>query len=95
VHLVGAAFAIAYFKFRWNLGNVTARFSSWGDRAKTARARRRFRIHDPDKDWKQDQEADRILDKVNREGMDSLTSKEKRALEEYSRRVRKKRGSSG
>jgi hypothetical protein len=57
------------------------------------KSRPKLKIHDPERDdpnRKQDEEADRILDKVNREGMESLTSKERRILEEYSRRMRKK-----
>ena len=38
----------------------------------------------------EDAEADRILDKVAREGMDSLSRKERRILENYSRRMRQK-----
>ncbi len=91
VHLVGALFAILYFKSGLRLDRLFPGFGELRDKMRMTRAKRRFKIHDPDKDRKQDQEADRILDKVNREGMDSLTAKEKRALAEYSRRMREKR----
>ncbi len=91
VHLVGAAFAICYYRFGWNIGRLMPR--GGGIRSATSRLKPRpkLRIHDPDRRYeKQDEEADRILEKVSREGMDSLTSKERRVLEDYSRRMRQK-----
>ena len=38
-----------------------------------------------------EQEADRLLDKVHREGTGSLTDEERRTLEDYSRKMREKR----
>jgi hypothetical protein len=93
VHLVGAAFAIAYFRFGWNLGRVFP----GGERLRGGwpkfRRRPKLRVHDPEPEQryhKEDEEADRILDKVSREGMDRLTNKERRILESYSRRMRQK-----
>jgi len=91
VHLVGAAFAVCYFRFRWNIGRLLP--GSGGTRLSMPRLKRRpkLKIHDPDKLYeKKDEEADRLLEKVSRDGMDSLTSKERRILEEYSRRMRQK-----
>lgn len=91
VHLVGAAFALCYFRFGWNIGRLLP--GSDGSRFSSPRFKRRpkLKIHNPDKRHeKQDEEADRILEKVGREGMDGLTSKERRILEEYSRRMRQK-----
>lgn len=91
VHLVGAIFAMCYFRFRWNLGRLLP--GSGGKRFTLSRLKPRpkLKIHDPDKrHQKQDEQADRILEKVSREGMDSLTSKERRILEDYSRRMRQK-----
>jgi membrane associated rhomboid family serine protease len=91
VHLVGAAFAICYFYFGWNIGRLLP--GGGGIRSAASRLKRRpkLKIHDPDQRYeKQDEAADRILEKVSREGMDSLTSKERRILEEYSRRMRQK-----
>lgn len=93
VHLVGAAFAIAYFRFGWNLGRLTPNLGRLGSGVPRVKRRPKLKIHDPDRDdgsSKKDDEADRILEKVNREGMDSLSSKERRILEDYSRRMRKK-----
>jgi len=91
VHLVGAAFAICYYRFGWNIGRMLP--GSGGTRFSLSRLKPRpkLKIHDPDERYeKQDEEADRLLEKVGREGMDSLTSKERRALEDYSRRMRQK-----
>ncbi len=91
VHLVGAAFAICYYRFGWNIGRLLPGSGGGGFSAPRLKRRPKLKIHDPDGQYeKQDEEADRILAKVNREGMDSLTSKERRILEEYSRRMRKK-----
>jgi hypothetical protein len=95
VHLVGAAFAIAYYRFGWNLGRILPS-PAWlgGGRPKFKfRRRPKLKLHDPDAEDhynEQDDQADRILEKVNREGMDSLSRKERRILEDYSRRMRQK-----
>jgi hypothetical protein len=99
VHLVGVVFATGYFWLGWN-------FSRWSPEAfreglrwprlrwpLSGRSKPSLRIHDPlDKERQQEEEADRILAKVGREGMESLTPQERRILEEYSRRVRNRRG---
>jgi hypothetical protein len=88
VHLVGAAFAFAYYRFGWNLGKWTPRIplpAAWFKR------RPRLKVHDPDASLGAiDDAADQILEKVNREGIESLTSRERRILEDYSRRMRQK-----
>jgi membrane associated rhomboid family serine protease len=97
VHLVGAAFAICYFKFGWRIGRVIPDFNlmaplSWA--GSLLKSRPKLRVHDPDSSDKYrdlDEQADRLLDKVHREGEASLTSRERRVLEEYSRRMRQKR----
>jgi membrane associated rhomboid family serine protease len=95
VHLTGIAFALAYHYFHWNLGRlVEGRFSlAWLKR------RPRLRVHDPDgfdSGDRQDRddataEEDRILEKIHREGIDSLTRQERRTLEAASRRYRNRR----
>ena len=88
VHLVGAAFAVAYYRFGWNLGKWTPRIplpTAW------FKPPPRLKVHDPDASpGAIDDAADRILDKVNREGIESLTSRERRILEDYARRMRQK-----
>lgn len=91
VHLAGAAFAILYFRFGWSLGNFLPNLSGMRSSWKRFRARSRLRIHDPDQDEGDvDEEGDRLLIKVHREGEASLTAKERRILEAYSRRMRQK-----
>ena len=97
VHLAGIAFALAYYRFHWNLGRlVEGRFSlDWLKR------RPKFRVHDPDRfdnRNKQDRDADdtsaeedRILEKIHRQGIESLTRQERRTLEAASRRYQNRR----
>lgn len=88
VHLVGAAFGFAYYRFGWNLGRFAPRFSL---PARWSQKRPHLKLHDPEEvHGALDEEADRILDKVNREGIGNLTSRERRVLEDYSRRMRQK-----
>jgi membrane associated rhomboid family serine protease len=87
VHLVGVAFGFAYYCFRWNLG----RFMPGSGAMKALKRKPKLRVHDPDSDHQgRDSEADALLEKVNREGMNSLTAREQKILEEYSRRMRQK-----
>jgi membrane associated rhomboid family serine protease len=91
VHLIGAAFAACYHFLGWNLGRWTPRLD-WLRRP-NLRLRRRpqLRIHEPEERAEpEDDEADRILAKVSREGLDRLTPGERRVLEAYSRRMREK-----
>ena len=93
VHLVGILFASGYYWLGWNLGHWTPSRLRGGLSWPTVRRVPKLRVHDPeDKIQRQDEEADRILEKVSRQGIDSLTSRERRILEEYSRRMRQRRG---
>lgn len=96
VHLVGAAFAIAYYKFGWNLGRWTPSFSIPIKRLNPFSRQPRLRVHRPTVEDQDDFEqleaqADRLLEKVNQNGVDSLTDREREVLENYSRRMRNKR----
>lgn len=89
-HLAGAAFAFMYFRFRWNLSRLLP--SKWKPNLKSIRPKPRLKIHDPEEHYQQlDSEADRVLDKLHREGEESLNSRERKILEDYSRRMRQKR----
>ncbi len=91
VHLAGAAFAILYFRFGWNLGSLLPDLSGMRSSLKRFGPKPRLRIHDPEQDESDvDEEGDRLLIKVHREGEASLTAKERRILEAYSRRMRQK-----
>ena len=94
VHLFGAAFALGYWYFGWNFGQlpglaeVGRLFTS---PKKWLQPRPSLKVHDPEQYYEDlDVEADRILDKLHREGEASLTPQEKRTLEDYSRRMRQK-----
>ena len=92
VHLAGAAFALAYFYFKWDFSRLLpGRLDfSW------LKPRPRFHVYDPDESEDDDgdlsAEVDRILEKISREGEISLSRKERRTLEtasrEYQRRQR-------
>jgi len=98
VHLVGAALAIAYYQLGWNFGRWTPDWNwNWLQPQKIWK-RRRFKIHRPPADEVEDDdedhlevEADRLLEKINRDGIDSLTTAERATLERHSRRMRDKR----
>ena len=76
-HLAGAAFGLMYVKMGIQL-------ERWIP--KKRKRRPKLKVHRPTNDV--DAQADRILQKINQEGMDSLTSKEKKILEQHSRQVR-------
>lgn len=88
VHLVGVIFALAYFKFKWNFGRlIPSNFSSIG---KSQKATPNLRVHDPEGYADNDAEGDALLEKVNQHGIESLTARERKILEDYSRRMRQK-----
>ncbi|MEO8270847.1 MAG: rhomboid family intramembrane serine protease [Aureliella sp.] len=97
VHLVGAAFATAYFFGKWNFSGVGDWFDGLGTLIK--KRRRGLKVHRPEVERsvdsnspsKDESESDRILEKIHREGKDSLTSRERKFLERYSREIREKR----
>jgi len=88
-HLAGIALAFLYWRYHWDFGRLLpVRFSF---SLAALKRRPKLRIHDPDeKDRKLDSNADRILEKLHREGEGSLTAKERRVLEAYSRRMQEK-----
>ncbi len=89
-HIGGAAFAFLYLQLQWKLTSLLPRSHRFG--WKLPGRRPRLRVHDPE--VASDDlaaEADRILAKVHREGEQSLTGRERRTLERYSRQVRDKR----
>lgn len=94
-HIGGAIFAALYFysKIRFT------EFMPTKHVAGLFKSKPKLRVHDPDSDedevdenYKRDAKlADEILDKLHREGEESLTRKERKTLERFSKRVRKKR----
>jgi membrane associated rhomboid family serine protease len=94
VHLVGAAFALGYWYFGWNLGRLPGLdrlHSLMKSPQRWARRQPSLKVHDPERSYEdQDEQAEQLLDKVKLEGLDKLTARERRILEDYSRRMRQK-----
>lgn len=89
-HLGGAAFAFLYLRFGWNFSKLVSSggWSNW----RFPRRGPKLRVHNPDDDLRDlAAEADRILGKVHQQGEQSLTGRERKTLEKYSRRVRDQR----
>ena len=91
VHLVGIVMACAYFFGKWNFGFLTAPMSGWRLMKRKLWGPKLKAFHPSQHSHADEAEADRILDKIHRSGQDSLTSKEKRFLTNYSKTVRNKR----
>ena len=93
VHLAGAALAFLYYRFNWNFGGLVPR----GFSLDWLKPRSALRVHDPDQEQEEPQEADlgaevdRILEKIHREGEAHLTRKERRILVNASRQYQRKR----
>ena len=97
VHLAGAAFAVLYYKFKWRLSSPFTNMSF----SNPLKRQPKLRIHDPDSDdfdsgsdaSKMDklaEEEDRILEKIHRQGVESLTRKERKILEKRSRHYKER-----
>jgi len=90
-HLGGAAFAFLYYRSGWNPGRLLANLYA-GSSSKRARSKAKLRIHDPDdKQSSTDQRVDEILKKIQEQGQDSLTWRERRVLEKASQEYQRKR----
>lgn len=88
-HLGGALFGFVYFRTKMNLGRLVPRRLA---DLKGPLLGPKLRIHDPDKDARDlNRQVDAILEKISREGESSLTRKERRTLEEASRRYQRRR----
>ncbi|MCA9262478.1 MAG: rhomboid family intramembrane serine protease, partial [Planctomycetales bacterium] len=86
-HLGGAFFAFLYFRSGMRL----SKFSLPGSWKKIARPRPKLSIHNPEETYAElDRQADEILEKVNKNGVDSISAKERRILDDYARRMRQK-----
>jgi membrane associated rhomboid family serine protease len=92
VHLVGAAYGFLFYKTRWELGQLFS--DRWMSRLKSLRPRPKLRVHapvDPTSRYRElDAQADAVLAKLHREGEASLSAKERKILEDYSRRMQQK-----
>jgi membrane associated rhomboid family serine protease len=92
-HLGGAAFGMAYFHYGWNLGRLQPGWFSLAGLKKVFKRRPSLKIHEPSRtEWDGDEaEVDRILEKISREGSNSLTDRERDILQHASRRYQRKR----
>ena len=98
VHLVGAAFALAVWALKIDFGRMHwLGFSGgWARSLKNMfKSRPNLKVHSEaayaDEDDKLEAEGDRILAKISTQGDASLTAKERKTLEQYSRLMRDKR----
>ncbi|MBC7855614.1 MAG: rhomboid family intramembrane serine protease [Pirellulaceae bacterium] len=95
-YAVGCLFTLAYWYFGWNFGRlpgVRGLGKMWTSLGSLFSPRQNIRVHDPERDYEDlEEEADRLLAKVGQQGESSLTAKERKVLEEYSRWMRQKRG---
>jgi membrane associated rhomboid family serine protease len=95
VHVIGGIYGFIFFKTAWDVTQVTPKalaelFRS--GRVSIPKRGPRVKLYDPEaKSQKLDAEADRILAKLHHEGETSLTAKERKTLEQYSRRMQQKR----
>ena len=89
VHLVGAAYGFLFFKTRFEFGSFVS-----GDfirRLRWPKRKPKLRVHDPEDRYRSlDAQADEVLEKLHRDGEESLTPRERRVLEDYSRRMQQK-----
>jgi membrane associated rhomboid family serine protease len=94
-HLAGAGFGVLYFKMGWRIISTSqsgSRGSFFKKRLKSKpkpKSNPNVKIYEPPADL--DREVDRILDKINSEGRESLTSDEERVLMRASEKYQKSR----
>lgn len=95
-HLAGAALGALYYFAGFRLTGGT-QYSDSGYGSQSAgwkmpsfKSKPKLKVHSP-RDEALDQKADRILEKMSREGAESITPAERKVLDDYSRRVRKRR----
>lgn len=90
-HLGGLLFGFLYF--RWQM-RLTRWWDDFAGRISRRRRARNLKIFAPSTapESDLDQQVDRILEKISREGEASLTSRERNILTQASRKLRKERG---
>ena len=85
-HLAGMAWAVVFFVTNRNPGRQNKPFARY-----LFKRGPKLRVHTPDDSQGAiDGEADRILDKMYRDGAESLNPRERQILEDYSRRMQQK-----
>jgi len=89
-HLGGTAFALAYFNLQWNFGELYQSAASWL-KGHSRPSLKVFKPEDEPDAPVADEDVDHILEKIHREGENSLTRKERRILENASREYQRRR----
>lgn len=91
VHLVGAAYAFLFYKTRWELSKLLP--SKWSSVRKPFQRKPNLRVHQPEPnvDDSLARKADEVLKKLHEQGEASLTARERKVLEDYSRSVKQRR----
>lgn len=86
-HLTGFAFGAAYFFMNWNFGWL--QLERIGD---VFKSRPKLKVHTEQQAGdKLKQQADAILEKINQQGEESLSSRERTILKKYSEQIRNQR----
>ncbi|MGY8767037.1 MAG: rhomboid family intramembrane serine protease [Pirellulales bacterium] len=91
VHLAGIVIALAYFYGGWNFSRIMP--GGFSIPKQWFKSKPKLRVHAPDETdryAKDDQQGDKLLAKVEADGIDSLTAKERKQLDAYSRRMKQK-----
>ena len=81
---------MAYFNLHWNFGRLFDSAAAW----LKSRSRPSLKVFKPEDEpdaHVADEDVDRILEKIHREGENSLTRKERRILENASREYQRRR----
>lgn len=86
-HLGGALFAFLYFQSGIRLERLLPSSSM----VQRLQPKPKLKVHDPESAEETDQAVDEILKKIQEQGRDSLTRRERRILEEASREYQKRR----
>jgi hypothetical protein len=86
-HLGGAAFGFLYYQWGWRL----ERFLPSSASLARFKPKPKLRVHDPETSDDTEQQVDEILKKIQEQGRDSLTRRERRILEEASREYQRRR----
>lgn len=86
-HLGGALFAVLYYKLNWRLNS----WIPWRISLPKFRTGPKLRVHRPDEEDDMSAKVDAILDKISKQGSESLTRGERKLLERASHEYQQKR----
>lgn len=83
-HVAGGLYGLLYYRYGGRIDRIFSALDGWREKQRRRRREEERRAAEELRG-----EVDRILDKVNREGMGALTDRERRALKEASERLRR------